>query len=138
LKSIFVIKDFANRLEATDMEAEKTLDKIKDNEVIKISIKRNINPAQHRKFWSMFGKVFNNQDKYETETDMLTEIKLKAGHYDEHVTLKGVIIYVPKSISFDEMTQDEFNPFYQKAVNICLKHFIGSDDQALIDEIVRY
>lgn len=86
----------------------------------------------------MAGLVFNNQDKYDTIESMVTEIKLRVGHYEEHMTVKGTLIYVPKSISFDEMDQLEFDEFYSKAVNCCLKYFVPGDNQELIDRISRF
>jgi hypothetical protein len=82
--------------------------------------------------------VFDNQDKYDTKKHLITEIKLRAGHYEDHLTLRGVIIYVPKSLSFDECDQVEFDEFYDKAVNVCLKYFVSMDKQELIDRVSRF
>jgi hypothetical protein len=113
-----------SKLEPADNEAAEVLKKWKQGEVLSCEVKKPRNYRFHKKAFSLFNIVFENQDKYDTLNDVLTEIKLRTGHYQEHVTMKGVVVYVPKSISFVSMDEDEFNAFYNKAVNIVLKYFI--------------
>jgi hypothetical protein len=138
VKIIYVIKNRLNQLEAHDLESEKILESLKESTVYKITPKKDRNYKHHCKFRAMANKVFDNQDTYETEEDLITEIKLRCGWYKEHITVKGKMIYVPKSLSFEECDQVEFDEFYKKAVNCCLKYFIGADNQELIDEICRF
>jgi len=118
------LKKNLSKLEPADSEAEEVLKKWKQGDVLSCDIKKPRNYRFHKKAFALFNIVFENQDKYETMQDLLTEIKLRSGHYQEHITVKGVVVYIPKSISFVSMDEDEFNIFYNKAVNIVLKYFI--------------
>ncbi len=128
----------SNQLEAIDMEGETELTKIKQGETLRAVLTKPRNSKHHRKFFAMLTLVFENQDRYDVLEDLLTEVKLRVGHYSEHLTVKGVVIYIPKSISFDEMDQLEFDGIYQKAINCCLKYFIKPDNEELINQIVRF
>lgn len=87
------------------------------------SLKKGRNPRFHNLAMSFFKEIFANQDRYDVFEDFLTEVKLRCGHYTEHVTVKGVVIYIPKSVSFSEMKELEFQAFMKKAIDVCLKHF---------------
>ncbi|MDX8384423.1 MAG: DUF1367 family protein, partial [Ghiorsea sp.] len=57
--------------------------------------------------------------------DLMVEIKLKTGHYEEHITTKGVMIYVPRSLAFSSMGQEEFDAWYSKLIDVALLNFCG-------------
>lgn len=137
-KSFYFVKNHLNQLEANDIEAEEFLSTIKTDEILRGTFTKPRNVKHHRKFWAMIGLVYQNQDKYEVKEVFITEIKLQCGLFEEHITLGGKMVFVPKSISFDEMDQFEFEKFYDKAVNVCLKHFVPGDNQELIDRISRF
>lgn len=82
------------------------------------------NGQHHRKGMDMLQWVFDNQDRFDVFEDFLVEIKLRTGHYREHITLRGVIIYVPKSISFEKMEEVEFGIWRQKAIDCILRYFM--------------
>ena len=137
-KYLYVSRNGINQLEAVDLETENVIGKLKEGETLKLTYKKVRNGTYHSKFFSMINLVFENQDKYDVMEDFLTEVKLRSGHYKTHVTLKGKMIYIPKSIAFDEMDQFDFEKFYEKAINVCLKHFVAIDNQTLIDAVCRY
>jgi hypothetical protein len=111
-----------------DEEAIKT---IPDGTVFKVKLHRTRNPDQHRRYFAMLNFVIQNNDKYTNTTDLLTEIKVKVGHYQEYITKHGEIVYVPKSIDFDSMGEDEFNRFFSLSVDVIIGNFlgVGSDEQ---------
>ena len=79
--------------------------------ICQVDYKRPRNAAFNRKFHALIHVVFVNQEKYRNKEDLLIEIKLKCGHYQEHITTKGKVIYIPKSISFASMDDVEFSMF---------------------------
>jgi len=109
---------------------------------IRVNASKPRNQGHHRKAFALINYIFDNQDRYKTVEDLLVEIKLKAGHYKEHLTTKGQIIYVPKSISFSKMDQVEFNVFYDKVIDIALQHFCNSMSEhqlrAYIDNVMGF
>ncbi len=137
-KTIYLVVNHSNQLEAVDMEGETVLTKFKQGETLRAVLTKPRNSKHHRKFFAMLNLVFQNQDIYDVLEDLLTEVKLRTGHYKAHVTVKGKVIYIPKSISFDELDQLEFDDIYEKAIKCCLKYFIKPDNDELIDQIIRF
>ncbi|MDQ6968712.1 MAG: DUF1367 family protein [Mariprofundaceae bacterium] len=88
----------------------------------------------HRLAFALLNLVLENQERYSTIEDLLVEFKLKSGHYSEHVTTKGVMIYVPKSIAFDKMDQSEFEILYSKWIDIALQNFMDGFTEQEIHE----
>jgi len=107
--------------------------KIPFGHVVKAVITRPRNLQFHRKWWALVNVTFNNQDKYDTIEDYYLELKLKTGHYREHITTKGKIIYVPKSMSFASCDELEFSERYSRAIDVILRDFIPTATAEEID-----
>ena len=105
----------------SDYDEKKKL-KIGETYRAKIVVPRNY--KFHKKFFALLNMALENTDKYDTLDSLLIEVKLKLGHYKLHVTTKGKPQYIPKSISFAKMDQVEFEKFYDRTVDIVLKHFL--------------
>ncbi|MFA5177252.1 MAG: DUF1367 family protein [Candidatus Omnitrophota bacterium] len=110
---------------------EDQIARIREGETVHVELTKKRNLGFHRRFFALINYVFENQDKYKIVEDLLIEIKLKTGHYAEHVTLKGNVIYVPKSISFAQCDEIEFRTFYEKAIDICLNIIEGETKESL-------
>ena len=113
------------------------LKKIKIGEVVRAEITKPRNLLFHKKFMALVRLVFDNQDRYDNIEDLLVELKLKAGHYQEHITTKGKIVYVPKSISFSAMDEYAFGEFYTNALNI-LGKIINVDSEKLREQVENF
>ena len=135
---LYLIKNHMNQLEASDIETERILDKIKAGEVLKLSYKKARNYENLKRWRVLVKKVFENQERYDNEEDFIVEIKLKCGYYKEHITTKGKIIYIPKSLAFDEIDETEFQEFFGKAIQACLSFFVDPDNDDLINELIRF
>lgn len=115
---------------------------IKTDDVYQFEYKKPRNYKFLKKFRALVQVVFDNQDKYKNKEDLVVELKLQVGHYEEHITLGGKVTYQPKSISFASMDELEFGVFYNKVVDVVLKHFlieIDKDDfDYMVNEIVGF
>ena len=114
------------------------LSKWKFGEILraKVSKPRNIN--FHRKYFALLNVAFDNQDKYDSFEDLRVEVQLKCGWYQEHVTTKGQMIYIPKSIAFANMDEIEFAELYDKAIDIILANFcIGSTKEEIDQKVLE-
>lgn len=122
---------------------KEVLEKYKNNAILYVDLRKPRNGKFHRKFFALIHVIYEAQDQYSTEEDLLVEIKLRAGHYQEHVTARGKMMYIPKSLSFDSMDGDEFAVFYDKAISTALKYLLPKTytrealDQ-LIDKIISF
>ena len=110
--------------------------KLKMGDVVLVEYKRPRNIKFHRKFMALVNLVYDNQDKYHNLQDLLTEIKLQVGHYEEHITLGGKIVYQPKSISFASMEEDDFSQFYSKVMDVVLKYFLKDMSEEELNDLV--
>ncbi len=106
-------------------------------EIVTTDIKKARNLKHHRLFFALLQTVVVNQEKYRNVDDLLVELKLRIGHYQEHITAAGQLVYVPKSISFDRMDDLEFREFFRKAVVALAEMFPGFGDiDTIADEIL--
>ncbi|HEX7041603.1 MAG TPA: DUF1367 family protein [Trueperaceae bacterium] len=92
------------------------LAKLGPGECLECDTRKARNPAHHRRFFALLQAAFAGQNKYQRIGDLLIELKLRAGWYDEYVTAEGKLVYVPKSISWARMDQETFEEFYGDAV----------------------
>ena len=98
-------------------------DKLRPGQEYSVEIKKARNPQFHRKGFKLLHELFVNQEKYTVFEDFLVEVKLVTGHYKEHITNKGKVIYVPQSLSFENMDDLEFERFYNKLLDIAVEKF---------------
>ena len=118
-KSILIGKTILPAYEAD----EEVFAKLKVDNYYKCDIRKARNPDFHRKGFALIKLIFDSQEKYRTIDDLLVELKLMTGWYREHVRTDGSIIYVPKSISFADMDDLEFERFYDAVIDIAIQKY---------------
>lgn len=96
------------------------------------------NPRFHRLAMSMLKHVYENQDHYHSFDDFLCEIKLRAGWYREHITIKGKVVYVPKSVNFASMKEIEFQEFMTSARDVLMATFCRDWDPEAQNRIITW
>jgi hypothetical protein len=95
----------------------------KHGKTLKVTYSEPRNLAFHNKFFKMLDIILQNQDHYQNIEQLLFVCKLGIGHADYVQTRQGVV-GIPKSISFAKMDADEFQAFYDKAVNWMISEVI--------------
>lgn len=124
-------------LAATDDASEAALRSIKLGECLEVKLKRPRNLQQHRLFWALMQKVYENQEHYTSPEQVCTAFKFATGHVESIKTARGVI-QVPKSISFAKMDQIAFGAFFKKAVDFCVQEVIpGLKSEDLEREVME-
>ena len=107
--------------------------KFEAGEIYPAKIWKRRNVKFHRKFFELLNMIFDMQEKYTNERDLRVEITLKCGFYEEHLTEKGKIVYIPKSISFEKMDDVEFEKLYNKAIDVCIRDYAKGKSAHEID-----
>jgi len=107
----------------TSQHDQDQLLKLRVGSEYKARITKARNPKHHRKGFALLNMIFENQDKYATLEDLRTELKLLTGWYDHHVRLNGEVIYKPKSMSFADMDQTQFEEWYDRTLTLAAQHF---------------
>lgn len=142
MSEVFLTKAQGGKLIAASEGDYALLKGYKVGDVIKAKISKPRNGGHHRKAWALINLIFENQGQYKGVADLMVEIKLKTGHYTEHLTTKGALIYVPKSISFASMEQDTFEVWYNKLIDVALQNwFDGKTEQEIrsyVDSVMGF
>ena len=160
------------RLAPVFEETEEWLEKQPLGKNFKANMKVTRNPGHHRKAFAMFNLIKENHPQYESTTDVMTEMKVRAGHYTEFIKsgnsevaaelrewirarlrdnkerdhmlalvdrLERIakIVYMPKSISFDAMGQEEFEELYDAWIPIACQ-MMGVEDDELRRELAAF
>ena len=108
-----------------DASGEAIMRSIKQGEIVEISLRRPRNVQHHRLFWALMTLVWENIEntEYPTVEDLVTRVKIETGHRHRIEFEGGLVAFVPKSIAFHNMSQDEFSAFFERvcdwiAVNV--------------------
>jgi hypothetical protein len=121
----------------TDEAGENTLGDIKMGDAVKVKITRPRNIQHHRLFFAMCNLVANNTDAVRDTDELVFRLKIATGHCRELMRDDGTVLYEPQSISFASMSQDEFNDFYKKCVDIiCTRLIPGMEREDLQNEVL--
>ena len=113
---------------------------LEPGECIESDTRKARNPAHHDKFFALFDQAFKTQNKYPHTTAgkraLMIDLKLRAGWFDEHVTGDGKLVYVPRSLSWASMDQENFDKFYKEAM-VALAEICSAEEVILeADEII--
>ena len=115
-------------------EGVEALERVTLDKDVKVVVKQTRNPAHHRKMFALLSRVQENcSDRYPTVEWLLTALKIATGHVDTIITKSGDTVYVPRSIDFANMSQDAFEPFYNKCIEIICRDILpglNNDDLA--------
>lgn len=113
-------------LRPVDKGGEDALRKLGQGELVMIELKRPRNIKHHRLYWALVTLVWQNMDgeRYPTVEDLHAAIKISAGLRTRIELPDGTVGFIPGSIAFHKMNQDEFSAFYERVCNLIAKHFL--------------
>lgn len=138
-------------------DAEEWLAKTKLHQGVLIDPRRPRNIQHHRKLFALLNLAVDNWPHPTTTEALLNAIKIYAGHTTpvevrlgflarlmpdlwkilpepiQRLTGKVFVVHMPKSISFESLSQDEFEPFYKQAV-LMISQKLGVDIETLEQE----
>ena len=126
-----------------DATGEEHMAKIKEDAGVIVTVTTYRNLKHHRMYWALMHLVWDNLPESRAKTwpkpeNISDAIKIATGHVDVCMTVDGKNSFLkPKSISFEKMGQEEFNQFFNQAVEVIVKQIIpGLDCRALEDEVL--
>ncbi len=124
MKMLLIKRD--GKLLPADDESWQHMARLPNNVQVWAEVKRARNPKMHRLFFALVKIVWDNSpyERYPTMDAMRAAIQVSAGHRDEIHLPGGQLAYIPKSISFGSMSQDEFEIFYQNVCDCIARHFL--------------
>lgn len=121
-----ICRKLMGSLRPCDEAGELLLSKIKNNDLVQVEVKRPRNVQHHRLYWALVSKVWENldQERYPTPDDLSAAVKIAAGIRTRIVLPDGTQGFIPGSIAFHKMSQDEFSAFYDRVCDLIAAHFL--------------
>lgn len=94
----------------------------------------NRSPEHHKLYWLILGKVVKATGKWPTTEYLHRDIKMNLGYYKTIVNQFGGIYYVTDSTAMKKMNQQEFNIYFEQAIEL-LADKLGFDPMELLAEM---
>jgi len=114
-------------------EAESS--KIKIGSEVRVTRARN--SQFHRKAMALIRMLYENQDQEPREEVHRKITIINCGYYDEAVNKDGVVVPIPRSISFEAMDAAEFEKFYAALLDVAVVK-LKSSPEIIQQEIVNF
>lgn len=135
---------------ATQDDAE-LLEKVKPGQTISAEFKRKRNYKFHKKYFALLNFAFDHFEPNLTHKGQPIEknkerfrkdVTILAGHYEIVPNLAGCLRLEAKSISFGNMSEDDFAEFYNSVVNVILQkvlvNYKREDLDRVIDQVIGF
>lgn len=125
-------------LRPADVAGEDVLRKLGQGQFVEIELRRPRNVRFHRKYWALVTLVWNQMDeeRYPTAEDLHAAIKIAAGLRTRIELPDGTVGFIPGSIAFHKMTEDDFTAFFDRVCNLIAEYFLpGVTDAELRAEV---
>ena len=120
----------------SDAMAAEWFGKVKMGAPVRAKVVQPRNGGHHRKFFAMLDVAYSNHEWPETQTqwgpvhtsrEMFRKYVIcKAGHYEPDLKPDGTVTVVPKSISWAQMDQTEFEALYSDVLDVILAEFLAN------------
>ncbi|MEN6549136.1 MAG: hypothetical protein ABFE07_24080 [Armatimonadia bacterium] len=119
-----------------DADAASAFAKMKDGAGYLVNLHRPRNISHHRKLFALLSLVQDHSDKWPTVETLLDDLKISTGLFETRINAVTRIPYVvAKSISFASMAQDEFDQWFDRAVDLICKQVLDMSRDDLLAEI---
>ena len=118
-----------------DFDAQEYCDKLKLGEIVELKPIKVRNGGYHRLFFVMLRLISENSEPHISPKAALHFAKLVTGTGDTVTDSKGDNHFIPGSISFAKMKQDDFEAFVQSAIPPIVGRFmVGTAPDDIIKE----
>jgi len=127
-------------LVAEDADSLDALAKIKDGSLVLVEVRRKRNLKHNRLYFALIKLVHENMEsqRYPTPETLHEAIKVACGLRTEFILPNGTVGFIPGSINFGSMKQDEFDKFYNRVCDIVCAHFLpGITSETLKQEVLQ-
>lgn len=112
------------------------LRKLKQGEWYKAEVTMPRNLKHLRKYFALLAAVYPHQTMWPTFRKFRAKFEEALGHGEYYVNGRGERYFENESIAFGAMQQDEFDEFYEKAVELILTRILPGVGRADLDRQV--
>lgn len=119
------------------------INKLPAHQPLRVKVTRIRNVDHHRKWWALVNYAY---DLWEPPDEFLGEKNLDrfrkdliilCGFYEKHWRLDGTLRIEPRSISFSNMEQEEFDELYDRTVNVIISYVLKNYTPTELDRVMR-
>jgi len=89
-----------------------------------VSKKRNL--KNHKRYFAFINTAYDMQEKYDSVTIFRKVVQMGAGYFTTTISPKGVTLFIPHSIKFEEMEEEEFKVMFKKSIDYFLSDITNS------------
>jgi hypothetical protein len=114
--------------------------KTKLGATVELKGRRPRNPGHHRKLFALLSLLADNREEFSSTEDALLGLKAVLGYgtWKKLHPKAEREVFVPDSIAFENMPQDEFNEFYEAAVAAVIRWWLPVNDNELREAIEEF
>lgn len=136
MPEVVYVRRKGSKLEPCSLVDEEAMSEFPEGKDLSITISRTRSSKQHRFFWAFLNKICENHETYKRAEQLLLWLKIRLGYVEQVHFHDDQIWWVPQSISFNGMDQNEFQKFFNAALDIVVSEVIpGLSVEQLIVEI---
>ncbi len=134
-KTIQLIKQEGNIFIPAYPHDEEEANKIPVGE--EVTVRRSRNPEFHRKVFSLFKLGFENQDVFDTFDIYRQVLTMKAGYVTRVKGKDAQLHPLPKSLSFESMSQTEFEDLFRAVLDVISKE-LKTGEADIEEQLINY
>jgi hypothetical protein len=123
-----------NCLVPADFVAEEWLQSVPDGKEVLIDWRKPRHPENHRHLFSILHLAVEHLEEHADEESLLDALKIAVGHVRPVMKADGEMIFLPKSINYASMGEQDFRRFKNRALWV-LSRILGFDATELLPEI---
>lgn len=123
-----------NCLVPADFVAEEWLNAIPDGKEILIDWRKPRHPENHRHFMMILSLACEHLENHPDVDSLLDSLKIACNHTRSIMLADGTMYFLPKSINFASLGEEEFKRFKNRALYV-LSRILGFDAVTLLPEI---
>lgn len=123
-----------NCLVPADFVAEEWLQSVPDGKEVLIDWRKPRHPENHRHLFAILRLAVEQLDGYADTESLLDALKIACGHVRPVMKANGDMIFLPKSINFASMGEEQFKRFKDRALYV-LSGILGFDATTILPEI---
>src|SRR5438477_8931279 len=120
-----------NHLVPADLHAQEFVQRLKENQKLLVDAKTPRSPENHAHFFALLHAALEHLEGFADEDALLDSLKMATGHVRQIMLVDGTMVFIPKSIRFAAMPEEQFKRFKERALFV-LSWLLGFDATILL------
>lgn len=113
-----------NALIPSDEQGRELLSAVRDGREVMVTFKPARNIRHHRLLFAMLKLIVERTNKFDSTENALIALKIACGLVDPFIDAhSGKTFFVPRSISFASMPQNDFSAFFDRATYVAIQRW---------------